>query len=199
VLRGTAPLSPHDRPNGTGGNAFPVNKAAATAGVDVLSAQTWQLELVGPACTVHLSRPALMRMPQPTFDLPLSCVEGWSISRTWTGVPLADLLRLAGAGPRDRLLVGSLPRRARHQVGQQADRRTGADMIALFRRHYGASPLHLLALPASFALAGYAGAGDNGPLIDIGIWFVGAAIGCLGRATGRTRETVPHPIHASEA
>src|SRR6202022_3336963 len=65
-LRRTALLSPHDRPNGTGGNAFPVNKAAATAGVDVLTAQTWQLELVGPAGTVHLSRPALQRMRQHT-------------------------------------------------------------------------------------------------------------------------------------
>jgi DMSO/TMAO reductase YedYZ molybdopterin-dependent catalytic subunit len=107
-LRRTALLSPHDRPNGTGGNAFPVNKTAATAGVDILAAQTWQLELVGPAGTTHLSRPALMRMPQHTHDLPLSCVEGWSISRTWTGVPLADLLRIAGGGPGDRLLVESL-------------------------------------------------------------------------------------------
>jgi hypothetical protein len=65
-LRRTALLSPHDRPNGTGGNAFPVNKTAATAGVDVLTPQTWQLELVGPAGTVHLSRPALLRMPQHT-------------------------------------------------------------------------------------------------------------------------------------
>jgi len=109
-LRRTALLSPHDRPNGTGGNAFPVNKTAATAGIDVLAAQTWQLELVGPAGSVTLSRPALMRMPQRTYDLPLACVEGWSISRTWTGVPMVDLLRLAGGGPGDRLLVESLER-----------------------------------------------------------------------------------------
>lgn len=53
-------------------------------------------------------------------------------------------------------------------------------MITFFRRRYGASPLHLLALLASFAIAGYAVArvlADNGPLLNIGIWFVGAAIG----------------------
>lgn len=107
-LRRTALLSPHDRPNGTGGNAFPVNKSARTAGIEELTTQTWELELVGPAGTVRLSRPALLRMPQRTRELPLACVEGWSISRTWTGVPLADLLRLAGGGPADRLLVESL-------------------------------------------------------------------------------------------
>ena len=63
-------------------------------------------------------------------------------------------------------------------------------MIALFRRHYGASPLHLLALLSSFALAGYAVTrvlADHGPLIDIGIWFVGAAIG---------HDAVLYPLYA---
>jgi DMSO/TMAO reductase YedYZ molybdopterin-dependent catalytic subunit len=134
-LRRTALLSPHDRPNGAGGNAFSVNKTAATAGVDVLAAQTWRLELVGPAGTVHLSRPQLMRMPQRTYDLPLSCVEGWSISRTWTGVPLAELLRMAGGGPNDRLLVESLEtgggfRRVNLSVGQShADKSLLALMV----------------------------------------------------------------------
>ncbi|HEY9416691.1 MAG TPA: hypothetical protein VIQ30_18205 [Pseudonocardia sp.] len=63
-------------------------------------------------------------------------------------------------------------------------------MITLFRRGYGASPLHLLALLSSFALAGYAVTrvlADNGPLIDIGIWFVGAAVG---------HDAVLYPLYA---
>lgn len=63
-------------------------------------------------------------------------------------------------------------------------------MITLFRRGYGASPLHLLALLTSFALAGYAVTriqADNGPLLDIGIWFVGAAIG---------HDAVLYPLYA---
>lgn len=63
-------------------------------------------------------------------------------------------------------------------------------MITLFRRGYGASPLHLLALLASFALAGYAVTrvlADDGPLLAIGIWFVGAAVG---------HDAVLYPLYA---
>lgn len=47
-----------------------------------------------------------------------------------------------------------------------------------FRRLYGANPLHLLAMIASFALAGYAAQSliQSRP-IAVGVWFVGAAIG----------------------
>ncbi len=48
---------------------------------------------------------------------------------------------------------------------------------ALLRRRYGAGPLHLVLLAASFALAGYAGvrllAGD---WLGVTLWFVGAAL-----------------------
>lgn len=63
-------------------------------------------------------------------------------------------------------------------------------MITLFRRGYGASPLHLLALLSSFALAGYAVTrvlADHGPLLNIMIWFVGAAIG---------HDAVLYPLYA---
>lgn len=45
--------------------------------------------------------------------------------------------------------------------------------------HYGADPLHLLALLACFALAGYAASRVVGAGIWVGfaVWFVGAAIG----------------------
>ena len=52
-------------------------------------------------------------------------------------------------------------------------------MIARFRRHYGAGPLHLLGLLASFALVGYA----VSKIVQLpeaerlGVWFVGGAIG----------------------
>ncbi len=36
-------------------------------------------------------------MPQVTRELPIACVEGWSASATWTGVPVRDLLDLVGA------------------------------------------------------------------------------------------------------
>lgn len=47
-----------------------------------------------------------------------------------------------------------------------------------FSRRYGAGPLHLLALIASFALAGYAAIllVKSRP-IEVTVWFVGAAVG----------------------
>jgi DMSO/TMAO reductase YedYZ molybdopterin-dependent catalytic subunit len=106
-LRRTALLSPHDRGTGVGGNDFPVNRTAAAAGITAAAVEAWRLELVGPAGVQRLSREALLAMPQTTFDLPIACVEGWSVSRTWTGVPLRALLALAGGAPGDRLLVES--------------------------------------------------------------------------------------------
>jgi DMSO/TMAO reductase YedYZ molybdopterin-dependent catalytic subunit len=107
-LRATTLFAPHDRPNGTGANAFPVNKTAATAGVTAEAAAAWRLELVGPRGTRRLSRADLAALPQHTEDLPIACVEGWSISRSWTGPRLADLLALAGGGAGDRFFVESM-------------------------------------------------------------------------------------------
>ncbi|MFJ7779250.1 hypothetical protein [Streptomyces yangpuensis] len=46
-----------------------------------------------------------------------------------------------------------------------------------FRRRYGASPLHLLLVLASFALAGYAGVRLlKGDTFGVALWFVGAAL-----------------------
>jgi hypothetical protein len=52
-------------------------------------------------------------------------------------------------------------------------------VIAWIRRWYGANPLHLLALLAAFALAGYAVAAvvDSGQWRGFVIWFIAAVIG----------------------
>lgn len=51
-----------------------------------------------------------------------------------------------------------------------------SSMIA-FRRRYGASPLHLLLVLASFALAAYAGVRlFKGDTLGVALWFVGAAL-----------------------
>jgi hypothetical protein len=49
----------------------------------------------------------------------------------------------------------------------------------LFRRTYGAQPLHLLSLVACFGLAGYAVLqASHGPLpLRMAVWFLGAVIG----------------------
>ncbi|MFJ7586851.1 hypothetical protein ACIQZO_05535 [Streptomyces sp. NPDC097617] len=48
---------------------------------------------------------------------------------------------------------------------------------AAFRRRYGASPLHLVLVLASFALAAYAGVRRlKGDTVGVALWFVGAAL-----------------------
>jgi DMSO/TMAO reductase YedYZ molybdopterin-dependent catalytic subunit len=96
VARRVALFGTHYRSPGVGANRFPVNKTAAHAGIT--AAQTgpaWRLELVG-AQRVSLSREQLLAMPLTTAYLPIACTEGWSTVQHWTGVPLADLARLAG-------------------------------------------------------------------------------------------------------
>ncbi|MFJ5833308.1 hypothetical protein [Streptomyces sp. NPDC093089] len=49
--------------------------------------------------------------------------------------------------------------------------------MAALRRRYGASPLHLLLVLASFALAAYAGVRLlEGDTLGVALWFVGAAL-----------------------
>jgi DMSO/TMAO reductase YedYZ molybdopterin-dependent catalytic subunit len=50
-------------------------------------------------------------MPQHTARLPIACVEGWSTTETWTGVPLRDLARLAGVREAKSAFVQSVERR----------------------------------------------------------------------------------------
>ncbi len=79
--------------------------------------------------------------------------------------------RLPGAGHRP-----GQPGRPQHQVGVAADLpRCG---MSGFRRRYGAGPLHLVAMVAGFAVAGYAAVQllSVRPLSVAG-WLVGAAVG----------------------
>lgn len=57
-----------------------------------------------------LDRAALARLPQRTARLPIACVEGWSTVQTWTGVPLAELAKLAGVPAPESAHVRSLQR-----------------------------------------------------------------------------------------
>jgi DMSO/TMAO reductase YedYZ molybdopterin-dependent catalytic subunit len=109
--RRTALLAPRGAPYGDGPNDFQVNRTAATAGVIALArADGWRLEVAGPAGPRRLSRTELAALPLHTETLPIACVEGWSVSQSWTGVRLVDLAALAGATGADQVLVESLER-----------------------------------------------------------------------------------------
>lgn len=117
-----APLAPVSvlaprRPR-TGPQGLPVNKTAAGAGVrDAAFDPAYRLTIAGPARTVRLSLPELAALPQHTVVLPISCVEGWSSTGTWTGVRLRDLITLVGVDPEDaEAQVESLETRGRYRA-----------------------------------------------------------------------------------
>jgi len=107
-FRRLALLAPRGRNPSSGPNGFQINRTAAVAGIqsrDVGS--TWRLKLQGGR-KLELSREMLMAMPLETQELPIACVEGWSTTQTWTGVPLRDLAALAQAPDGAQVLVESL-------------------------------------------------------------------------------------------
>ena len=107
-FRQLALLAPRGRDGGSGPNDFPVNKTAVTAGVDdVKAGPTWSLKVVGQR-EATLTRPELATMAQATHNLPIACVEGWTTTQAWTGVPLAALAALVGAQDATELTVESL-------------------------------------------------------------------------------------------
>ncbi|MCS7479103.1 molybdopterin-dependent oxidoreductase [Umezawaea endophytica] len=81
----------------------PVNRRAEAAQVSTVD-ESWRLT-VGD---VEFSLAELRAMPQTTADLPIACVEGWSASATWTGVPVKDLLERAGVPAGSDVRVESL-------------------------------------------------------------------------------------------
>ncbi|MCT2582947.1 molybdopterin-dependent oxidoreductase [Actinophytocola gossypii] len=96
-----------------GPQGVPVNRTARAAGVTEVD-DTWRLT-VGMR---EFSLAELRALPQSTETLPIACVEGWSQSATWTGVPVADLLRLAGVAPGARVRVSSLEERGAYRTSE---------------------------------------------------------------------------------
>ena len=51
---------------------------------------------------VSLTREELLALPQRTARLPIACVEGWTTTQEWTGVPLSRARRAGGRAGRAR-------------------------------------------------------------------------------------------------
>jgi len=95
-LRRVTALAPR-RPD-IGPQGLPVNRSASAAKTTDLAGPDYRLVIVGTDGQEHeLTIEDLRDLPQRTEDLVISCVEGWSAMATWTGVPVADLLRHVGA------------------------------------------------------------------------------------------------------
>ncbi len=105
-----SPLSPVSllapRAPGVGPQGLPVRQTAAKAGVTDVGGD-YRLVVQGPN-RLELSLADLQTFLQRTERLPISCVEGWSATATWTGVRLGDLLEEAGLLRDTRVTVESL-------------------------------------------------------------------------------------------
>lgn len=95
---------------GVGAQQLPVNRTALEAGVTTTAVDSdWRLHVTGRVQhELSLSLAQLRAMPQHTVRLPITCVEGWSASGNWTGIPLRDLLNRAGVPGDARIRAVSL-------------------------------------------------------------------------------------------
>jgi DMSO/TMAO reductase YedYZ molybdopterin-dependent catalytic subunit len=91
-----APRRPDIGPQG-----LPVNQTASEAGVrEAAVSAGYRMVVTGAVTTeLSLSREDLASMDQRHAVLPIACVEGWSASARWGGVPVGALLDVAGVDP----------------------------------------------------------------------------------------------------
>ncbi len=84
--------------SGDGPAGVPVNKSAASAGVEETATDpAYRLQILADGEVVAtLTLDDLRALPQQTEVLPIACVEGWSANGTWGGVRVRDVLATAG-------------------------------------------------------------------------------------------------------
>ena len=119
-------LGPRTPGRGRGLQALPVNRSSAAAGTRAAATSPdYRLRVTGAvARALELTLAELEERAQHTVDLPLTCVEGWSVGARWSGLRLRDLLLAAGAEPGSDVRVESLeangPYRSSHVDGGHA-------------------------------------------------------------------------------
>jgi len=138
-LAGLAPRRPDQ-----GVDGVPVNKPAAQAGVtDTARSPGYRVLVDGKVKRkLDLTVEDLRGMEQHTARLAITCVEGWSVNATWTGVPLRDLLRLAGAADHAAATVYSLETRSIYSTSE-VDSDHAADRDTLLALKLNGNELHL--------------------------------------------------------
>ena len=140
-LSSLALLAPR-RPD-LGTQAFPVNRTAVKADVvDSSKDPAYRLTVMRDGKSVaSFSVADLSAMAQRSADLPISCVEGWSASRVWTGVPLSSVLAAAGIDDANEVSVGSLEKSGRYRSSIVNDRQLD-DMDTLLALQVNGEQLH---------------------------------------------------------
>jgi DMSO/TMAO reductase YedYZ molybdopterin-dependent catalytic subunit len=129
---------------GFGPQGLPVNKTAVGARV-VEAAQDPAYRLVIDGAVrrpLSLSVADLLAHPQRRATLPIACVEGWSASADWAGVPVRDLLASAGAGDGAGVTVESLQPSGLYRASEVTPRQV-ADADTLLALTLGGEALAL--------------------------------------------------------
>jgi DMSO/TMAO reductase YedYZ molybdopterin-dependent catalytic subunit len=129
---------------GVGPQGVPVNKSAAAARVTSLARDpAYRLVVEGAVGRrLELSLDELRALPQREAELPIACVEGWSASARWRGVPVRDLLARAGAAADAGASVESLQPSGRYRAAHlNADQ--AADPDTLLAVELDGQPLHI--------------------------------------------------------
>ena len=141
-LRRLALLAPRD-PR-TGPDGYPVNRSAANAGVaGAAAAPDFTLRVEGEvARPMTLTLAEVLALPSHEAVLPIACVEGWSYSARWRGVPVRDLVRLAGGRTGSAVHVHSLEVGSPYSVSF-LDGAQAADRDTLLATHLDGHPLDL--------------------------------------------------------
>ncbi len=106
LLRAVSVLAPRDVSRGAQGLA--VNRTAAEGAVGSAALDPGWTLMVDGARPARFTLADLSAMPQVSARLPMACVEGWSFTAEWTGVPLRALLEVAGVRPDHHLRAVSL-------------------------------------------------------------------------------------------
>ena len=141
-LRRLSLLAPRDPAVGPQG--FPVNKTARSAVVTASATDPqWRLVVEGRVGRpLSLSLADLRAMEQREVTLPIACVEGWSATARWKGVPLRDLLALAGSPEHAEVTAESLQPRGLYRKSD-LNRLHAADADTLVALEVNGEPLHL--------------------------------------------------------
>ena len=95
-----------------GPQGLPVNRTALAAGTTEIG--DYSLTVVGRTTRI-LTLADLQALPQTTVNLPITCVEGWSVGASWSGVRLRDLLALVGEDGRRPVRIDSLEAKGRYR------------------------------------------------------------------------------------
>jgi DMSO/TMAO reductase YedYZ molybdopterin-dependent catalytic subunit len=102
---------------GVGPQHLPVNRTAQQAAVGSLALDAgWRLSVVNGTRMRGFDRRELEAMPQTEAVLPIACVEGWSTSARWRGVPLKRLMASVGASPSAAVRITSLEPRGHYRA-----------------------------------------------------------------------------------